>query len=97
MDGSVSKTEYDNHKDKCGKSFEDVFDRMDRMDRAMFGEPDLKRKGVFDMTSEMYNSVMTAKGGEKIFWGATKIAGSILTITGSFWAVWELITRIKIK
>ena len=91
----VTQSEYDAHKIVCGSSFEHVFKKLDKMERAMFGEPDLKRKGVFDMTTEMYNSVKMAQGSERLFWGVTKVSGAILTIIGAFWAVIELVKRLK--
>ena len=83
MAEEVSRDEYENHKNKCGKSFEDVFDKLNKMERAMFGEPEFKRKGVFDMTTDMYNSVMMSKGGEKIFWNIVKVSSGILAIGGA--------------
>jgi len=93
----VGQQEYDEHKGRCSNSFQEIFDRLGKLDRAMFGEPDLKRKGIVDMMSEMYDSMMMAKGGQKIFWSIVKVAGAIITIIGAFWAAYELISRIKIK
>lgn len=90
----INSIEYEKHKEKCGKSFEDVFQKLDKMERAMFGEPDLQRKGVFEMTTEMYKSVMMAKGGERVFWISAKIAGGIIAISGAFWAIIEVLKKI---
>lgn len=85
-----------NHKKTCSASFDDVIKRLDKYERALFGEPALKQKGIVEMTSAMYESVMMAKSGEKIFMTLVKISGAIITIGGAFWIVYDLIKRIKI-
>lgn len=104
MEEKVGVEEYEAHKNKCGKSFGEVFDQLKALsdgqailNRAVLGEPELKQKGLIDMTSEMYQSVMMAKGGEKLFVSLVKLAGAVLTITGAFWAVYEFFKRVNIK
>lgn len=104
MGEEVTKSEYESHKAKCGKSFEDVFNQLDKLqagqnklDRAMFGEKDLGNKGVVDMTKEMYQTIMYARGGEKIFITVVKIAGFIVTVSAAFWAIVEFIKRVKLQ
>ncbi len=91
---AVETTEYDSHKEKCSRSFDSIFIKLEKMERAMFGEPDLENKGVLEMTREMYNSVMFAKGGQKTFWMISKLASFILVIIGSFWAIIEFLKRV---
>lgn len=91
---SVQTEEYQNHKNKCLKNFEEIFRKLDKMERAMFGEPELENKGVLEMTREMYNSVMFAKGGQKSFWMLSKIASFIIVIIGSFWALIEFFKKV---
>lgn len=90
----VEEKEYLEHKQKCSKSFGDIFAQLDKMERAMFGEPDLKQKGVLEMTQEMYQSVMSAKGGERIFWILVKISGAVITIIAGFYALREVLKKI---
>lgn len=92
----VSPSDYRLHKEKCGKSFEDVFDQIGRLNRAMFGEEEIKQKGMLDMTKEMYESLMVARGGERVFWLVVKIAVAISSVLGTFWAIYEFVTRLKI-
>ena len=77
---SIKDEEYEKHKAKCSQSFDELFIKLDKLDRAMFGELDLKRKGVVDMTQEMYQSMMLANSGKRIFWITVSIAGAITTI-----------------
>jgi hypothetical protein len=97
MSENITREEYVSHKQNCSRSFEDIFKQLNKMERAMFGEEELKQKGVLEMTAEMYQTIMYAKGGERIFITLVKIAGTIITITGAFWAVIELFKRIKIN
>jgi hypothetical protein len=58
--------------------------RLEKLELAMFGQSDLEILGVLQMTKEMYNSVMTAKAGQKIFWAFVGICGSIITMFGAW-------------
>ena len=91
MEEQVSKTEYDTHKKNCAHSFEEIISRQDRMERAMFGEKEFDRMGIFEMTTEMYKATMYAKGGQKLFLVLVKVAGGILTL----WAAFELFVKGK--
>ena len=93
----VSIAEYETHKKNCGESFDDIFKRMEKIDRALFGEKDLNNKGIVEMTKQIYNSVTVARGGERIFLILIKISSGILVITGAFWAIYEVLKRISIK
>jgi len=93
----IPTEEYENHKKKCAENFGEIFDKLDKMDRAMFGEDDLKRKGVYDMTTEMYKSVLNAKGGERAFWITVKIAGGITVLIGCFWASIDFLKKMLIN
>lgn len=97
MNDAVSLEEYKKHKATCGKSFEDILSQIDKLNRAVLGEPELKQKGLVEMTSAMYESVMMARSGEKIFIVLVKIAGAVATVAAAFWAVYEFLTRIKIN
>lgn len=91
---SIEQEEYEQHKQNCGKNFGDVFQQIDRLNRGVFGEPDLKRKGMLEMTSAMYDSFVMARGGEKMFFMFVKIAGAILTIGSVFTGVYFFIKSI---
>ena len=93
----VTKEEYDKHKDKCSKSFEDIFEQLSTLNRAVLGDKELGRKGVAEKTDEMYEAIIMAKGGERVFITLVKIAAGVVTITGAFWAVYELFKRITVK
>lgn len=92
--GKVEDCDYKEHKAKCSRSFEDVFLRFDKLERAMFGEPELENKGVLEMTREMYNSVMLANGAKSAFWMSAKIASAFLAIGGGIWGLVELIKKL---
>jgi len=84
---AIEEKEYNDHKAKCSKSFDDLFDQQkkflawqEKMDRAMFGEEELETKGVLTMTQEMYKSMMLANGGKRIFWITASVAGAITGI-----------------
>lgn len=58
--------------------------RIEKLELAMFGQEELEILGVLQMTKEMYNSVMTAKAGQKIFWGFVGFCGSVITMFGAW-------------
>lgn len=94
---AIDENEYKKHKEKCSQTFKDIQDQLGKMNRAMFGEKDLKRPGVFEMTTEMYNSMRMAKSGQQIFWVTVKIAGGVTVLIGAFWATYEFFKRIVIN
>jgi hypothetical protein len=97
MEENISVKEYEEHKNKCGKSFEEVFNQIEKLNRAILGEPELKKKGLIEMTEQMYESVMMARGGQKVFLTLVKIAGAVITIITAFWVVYEFFKRVNIK
>lgn len=97
METPISKTEFESHKSSCGKSFDSINDQLALLNSAMFGERELKRKGVYEMTTEMYEKVVTAKGGRAILTLFLTGAGGITIVTGAFWALVEVFKRIKIN
>lgn len=92
----VSRREYDEHKTHCSKSFTGVHEKLDRLERAMFGEDELDRPGAYKMITELHNSMRMAKGGQQVFWISVKIAGGISVIVGTFWAIVEFFKRVSI-
>lgn len=94
MEQAVTLEEYENHKKNCGESFEDIRLQLGILNRAVLGEPALKQKGLVEMTSAMYESVVIAKGGERLFLTLVKISGGILTLVAAFWAVIGVAKRI---
>jgi hypothetical protein len=104
MEEPVSKTEYNNHKNSCSKSFDNINalqvqqnDQLELLNRAVFGDKKLDEKGIYEMTKDMYKATMYAKGGQKLFVSLVKMAGGFLAITGAFWGLIELFKRIKIN
>jgi hypothetical protein len=87
----VTKQEYEKHKSTCSSSFDDVNAQLAKLNSAMFGEKELERLGVYEMTTEMYKATMYAKGGQKLFLVLVKVAGGILTM----WAAFELFFKNK--
>lgn len=96
----VDDKEYNAHKEKCSKSFEEIFaklEKLDNIDLAMFGNKEAKVMGVLDMTKEMYKTMNLSKGGQHAFWAFVRIAGGVSIIIGSFWAVYEFLKKITIN
>jgi hypothetical protein len=92
----VFKKEYDKHKIKCSESFnslgakQDEFKiKMERMERAMFGDIELKKKGVLEMTEELY-AVLIGSG--FTFKTIVKILTFIVLAGGGVTVLWKLIT-----
>lgn len=93
----LDEQEYKNHKIKCSNSFDNIESRLDRFERALFGEPELKRKGMVEMIESVYGSFTMARGSERVFVTIVKISGGILSIIGAFWAIYEFLHRVVIS
>lgn len=89
----VNKEEYESHKIKCSNSFDSLAAKMDKMELAMYGNKELDIMGVLDMTKKMYDSVTTAKGGEKIFWGLVRVASGLIAIAGAATVVIKILNH----
>lgn len=90
----VDMEEYKSHKEKCAKSFEDFETKLDKLNRAMFGEEDLDQLGVLEMTKQLHDSMRMAKGGQRVFWLSVKIAGGIGILIGSYYSVKSFIIKV---
>lgn len=54
--------------------------RVAVLSRAMFGEKETKQKGVVDMTKEMHDIIVAAKGGKSFIILLATIIGSATTV-----------------
>ena len=91
----INEEEYSKHKKKCSDNFSDLNDKVDLLNRAMFGEEITKQKGVVDMTSEMYKAIMMAKSGEKMFIIIAKIFGASATVGGVLYTAFHFFDKNK--
>lgn len=89
-----TKDDFEQHKEKCARSFETLFENQDAQNRAMFGDPKLHEKGVLAMTREMYNSVMFARRTEKMFWTIVRFASGVLIIGSAITGLYEALKII---
>jgi len=55
MEETVKAKEYEEHKKKCGLSFETIINRIDRLDRAVYGDKDNNELGMKEQVKEIHN------------------------------------------
>ena len=85
---SITKKEYEKHKLKCNNNFDSLGAKMDKMELAMYGNPELEMSGVLQMTKEMH-AVFVGSG--FTFKTVLKIL-ALITATGTaITFLWKLI------